>query len=444
MKTAIVLFCDDFRTKDNPALYYACQKYDNIIPVFIYNQNYLGRKIGSAAKVFLHNVLIGFNNLLGGKLVIKQGDIIKELADITNKMPIDAIYFNKSFSAQQMELEKNIGIIFANLDIGIFNGKVLFEPEKIKTGAGSYFRVFTPFSKECLKNKDLIGESLPEPIINSVHTIDSLSAHDLELLPQKDWHINLIKNWSFDYDKIKSNFLDFVNNKMDFYNENRNIPASNGSTNLSPYLRFGVMSPRFCFNIAFFREQSPNQFILEILWREFAYHVAFFNHNISTKELRPEYANFKWDNNQILLEKWQQGKTGFDFVDSGMIEMYKTGVMHGRTRMVVASFLIKDLLIDWRKGEEWFWDCLIDADYCINPFSWQWVFGSGFDSAPYFRIFNPESQKEKFDPNNTYCAKWLNKKNDKIVDHSTQRDIALHRYKSILAKDIACDNSQNN
>ena len=160
----------------------------------------------------------------------------------------------------------------------------------------------------------------------------------------------------------------------------------------------------------------------------------FYNQNIATQELKPAYKNFKWQHPSEFLTKWQEGETGYNMVDAGMKELYATGTMHNRVRMVAASFLTKDLLINWKDGEQWFWNTLVDADPAINPFSWQWVFGSGFDAAPYFRIFNPESQQEKFDPENSYCKKWLKntKRPSKIVDHSFQRKFTLEIYKNLL------------
>ncbi len=263
-----------------------------------------------------------------------------------------------------------------------------------------------------------------------------MALENLNLLPTKEneWHESLLANWTFSHQEVEANFIEFVDHKLQDYKEDRNIPSKNGNSSISPYLRFGVLSPRTCFYIASFATKENNhQFVLELLWREFAYHVMFYNQNIETEELRPEYKDFKWQNDVALLKKWQKGETGFDLVDSGMKELWRTGVMHNRVRMVVASFLIKDLLIDWRLGEQWFWDTLVDADPAINPFSWQWVFGSGFDAAPYFRIFNPDSQREKFDPDGHYCNKWLPKggRGQKIVDHKKQRAIALERYKNL-------------
>ncbi|QED22958.1 cryptochrome/photolyase family protein [Candidatus Deianiraea vastatrix] len=448
-RTAIVLFSDDFRVKDNPALHYAVKNYENIIPLYIYNETYLGRVIGAGAKAFLHNVLLSFNSLLHAEycisLIIKNGNYVDEIKKILSIEKIDAIYFNKSYTLSQIQIENDIKECFKDLDIQFFKAKLLFEPSEIKPlSGGAFYRVFTPFSKECLKNIELIEQSFPKPEqIKSIHNISSMTVENLNLLPAKEgkWAQNLLQHWTFDYDEIECNFIKFIDNKLENYEENRNIPSKNGNSGISPYLRFGILSPKMCFNAVRSKNIDINhQFILELLWREFAYHVMFYNQNIATQELKNEYKNFQWDDSKFFLQKWQKSQTGFDIIDAGMNELWHTGVMHNRVRMIVASFLIKDLLINWKIGEQWFWNTLVDADPAINPFSWQWIFGSGFDAAPYFRIFNPESQKKKFDPDGSYCKKWLPKnwKSEKIVSHDIQRKITLERYKNLRCRLVQC------
>jgi deoxyribodipyrimidine photo-lyase len=441
VKTAIVLFCDDFRIDDNPALFNACEKYENIIPLYIYKSDYIGRELGSASKVFLHHCLNAFSNLLLEKfnvqLLIKSGDYIEVLNEIiTQDNQICAIYFNHSYTIKQIEVEDEIKTIFSHLDVKSFKGKLLFEPFEIKTGQGEFFKVFTPFSKACLKNINLIPILYPVPKrFKSVHNIQGLSVENLNLLPHNegDWHKKSIQNWCFNYSKIKETFANFINQKLDDYKENRNLPSTEGNSAISPYLRFGMLSVKVCFEFAILKQPENNQFVLELLWREFAFHVMYFNQNFATVELKPAYSAFEWVWNEDLFEKWKKGKTGYDFVDAGMIELWKTGFMHSRVRMVVASFLIKDLMIDWRLGEQHFWNTLFDACPAVNPFSWQWVFGSGFDAAPYFRIFNPDLQQERFDGDMSYCNKWLENRDAlmRIVDHDIHKQIALAKYKKI-------------
>jgi len=441
-KTAIVLFSDDFRIKDNPALHHAVKNYENVIPLYIYNESYLGRPLGSASKVFLHHTLLSFDSLLtreyNVRLIVKNGYYLDVIKEIIYHSQIDAIYFNHSCTLDQIQTENKIKQDFKHLDIQSFKAKLLFDPWEIKpSSGGNFYKVFTPFSKECLRSINLIGDSYSKPEkIKSLHNIESLKVEELNLLPKQEsqWFKDLVNNWTFSYNEIEENFIEFIENRLKNYKDDRNIPSKNGNSRISPYLRFGMLSPRICFNIITLSiPYTTNQFTFELLWREFAYHVMFYNQNIATKELKNEYKCFKWDNSQDLLQKWQKGQTGFDIVDAGMTELWRTGVMHGRVRMIAASFLIKDLLINWQLGEQWFWDTLVDADPAINTFSWQWVFGSGFDAAPYFRIFNPDSQKEKFDPNGYYCKKWLPKdwRPERIVVHDVQRKVTLERYKNL-------------
>lgn len=442
-KTAIVLFEDDFRIEDNPALHYACENYKTVICLFVYQENYLGRNLGCASKVFLHNVLKSFNALLqneyGTKLTIRDGNKLEILQEIASIIQIDAIYFNRSYTKIQIEFEKSVFENFLKCDVRSFKGKLTFEPWEVSTLAGEPFKVFTPFSKACLKKLEVMREIFPKPEkISSIGEIQSLTVEDLNLLPKNEgkWHQDILENWSFDYTKINDDFDTFLETKLAFYADSRN-DLSIGNSNISPYLRFGILSANACFQVASFKVgRYDNQFCLELLWREFAYHTMYYNQQIATQELRSEYSGFPWEDDGELLEKWQKGETGFDIVDAGMHELWQTGTMHGRTRMVVASFLIKDLLTDWKTGEQWFWDCLFDADPAVNPFSWQWVFGSGFDGAPYFRIFNPDLQRQRFDEKGKYCTKWLGNfyNIERIVNHDFKKQVTLDKYKLLLNK----------
>lgn len=435
MKTALILFSDDFRITDNPALFHAAQDYQNLIFAYIYNENYCGRKLGSASKVFLHHILNSFSELLKKEkcqLVIrKNDDVLHELKILAIEIEFEAIYFNNSYTAAQIKLEEAIR---KNFTCKSFKAKLLFEPIEIKTSQKTPFKVFAPFSRECLKKADLIGNNLGKPKhLKSKHSLKSLRIDELNLLPKNQgrWHEKIAAQWEFDYNKIEKNIIKFIEEDLPSYAQNRNFPALNATSKLSPYLRFGVFSPRIIYHSAI--PFNAQQFILELLWREFAHHVMYFNQDLDKEELKSKYKNFRWEYNKNFLQKWQKGKTGFEFVDAGMQELWQSGFMHNRLRMVTASFLIKNLLIDWRAGEEWFFDCLVDACPAINPFSWQWVFGSGYDAAPYFRVFNPKLQQEKFDPKNEYCKKWLRKNYDvqEIIDYSQSRKEVLARYKEI-------------
>ncbi len=433
---ALVLFNDDFRVKDQPALYNACNDYEKVLPLFIFDENLYGRKLGSAARVFLHQVLSSFTKELKSScdldLALAKGDTNRQLQKVIANNEIAAIYFNHSYSANQLQIEQKIKDDNKDLDVKSFKAKVMFEPWEIKTGSDEHFKVFTPFFKMCMKNTDLIGDALSIKKAKSAVKIDSLQLDDLNLVPKNegDWPQRLIKYWQFDYKKLYQQTSDFLSSKLERYGNDRNMTDVEGTSNLSPYFRFGMISPRQVYHAAV-NYKNYEKFVSEICWREFAYHVLYFYPDIATKEIREEYSAFEWEYNQEDFDKWRKGETGFDIVDAGMKEIYACGIMHNRVRMITASFLIKDLMIDWRKGEEYFWDCLVDADYAVNAFSWQWVFGSGFDAAPYFRVFNPILQQDKFDPKHKYCDKWLGNRimTPQMVDHSQRRDIVLAKYK---------------
>lgn len=445
-ETVIVLFEDDFRINDNPALHWACKQYSEVVLLYIYNSCYIGREIGSASKVFLHYVLKGFTKVLETqyqtRIVIKQGDKIEILREIIHKTNASGVYFNQSYTQKQMEFESSIMKVFSHIKVRSFKAKLLFHPWQVKTSSKGWFQVFTPFSKACLQNIHLVEDVYEKPKhITNRHNINSLNVEDLELLPKNEgnWHSNVSKCYSFDYDEIYNNFNNFIETKLQFYEDERNFPSKNVNAGISSYLRFGVLSPKVCFHVASLKlGKYSNQFNLELLWREFAYHVMYYNQNIANVELKPQYSNFEWNNNAEFFQKWQKGQTGFEIVDAGMKEIYQTGKMHNRVRMIVASFLTKDLQINWKEGEKWFWNCLTDADPAVNPFSWQWVFGSGFDSAPYFRIFNPELQHQRFDADNSYCTKWLQGREilQPIVSHKLQKQIALEKYKKTLTQQM--------
>ncbi len=438
-EAAIVLFNDDFRVQDHPALWNACNDYEQVLPLFIFDENLYGRKLGSAAKVFLHHVLKSFTQELDKScelnLILAKGDTYQVLESFIKENQVDALYFNRSYTANQLKLEAKIKTHFQALDVKSFKGKLLFEPWQIKTGSGEHFKVFTPFFKLCMKNTPLIGNSLPATKAKKSKNARSLKIDCLNLLPKNegDWAHQLIRYWQFDYQNLHQKIQRFLSSKLECYGNDRNMTDKDATSNLSPYFRFGMISPRQVYHAAT-NYKNHEKFVSEICWREFAYHILYFYPDIANREIREEYSRFEWEDSDEHFDKWKKGETGFDIVDAGMKEIYARGTMHNRVRMITASFLIKDLMINWRQGEQYFWDCLVDADYAVNAFSWQWVFGSGFDAAPYFRVFNPKLQQDKFDPQHQYCDKWLGSRTTvpEMVDHSKQRDLVLTKYKKTL------------
>ena len=461
MKNALVLFNQDLRTADNPAFFYAMRDHQNVAPIFILDE-INRRPLGAASKWFLHHALENFSREIAEKfslkLTVKKGDSLTILREIFLSKKIEAIYFTRGVDQPSLQLQSQIKKLAEENSVTVFDFAVttLFEPTEIKNGSGSYYKVFTPFWRHCLKNSDVILDPLPEPKATAKQLNLGIKNDALNLLPKK--------NWAKNFEVISvSSLADFLKNKIHDYKQARDIPALNGTSKLSPHLHFGLISARQIFHAA--KKISPSegktQFLTELGWREFCHHLLFHFPELPTKSFRPDFEKFPWQKNDFLLQKWQHGQTGFPIVDAGMRELWTTGLMHNRVRMIVASFLVKDLLIDWREGEKWFWDCLLDADLASNVANWQWVAGSGADAAPYFRIFNPTLQGERFDTEGSYVKKWIPElakipnryihkpweadekllkscgvelgKNypTRIVDHNSARDFALMAFKTL-------------
>ncbi len=473
-KSALILFDCDLRIIDNPAFFHALKNHQKILPLFILDEKNK-RKFGGASKWFLHNALEALSEKLENKyslkLILKKGDSLKILEEIFTTKKIAAIYYNKLCEPYNIKLQNHIKELSEKNSIAVFDFKsqTLFDFDAIKTQAGSHFKVFTPFFNECKKNFDKIEKLLPEPSSHEISGLNEFLSDDLELLPKKNWADNFTKNWIFDYKKIQKNLDDFCSKKILNYKQARDIPDLGGTSKISPYLSFGMISPKQIFwQIQNFvitqnktNDENINQYLAELCWREFCHHLLFHFPQLPTKSFKKEFDKFPWQKNDELLKKWQKGQTGYPIVDAGMRELWISGTMHNRVRMIVASFLIKDLMIDWREGEEWFWDCLVDANLANNVANWQWVAGSGADAAPYFRIFNPTLQGERFDSEGNYVRKWLpeiaklpNKFIHKpwladkktleyckielgknypkpIVDHAKARELALAVFKSL-------------
>jgi deoxyribodipyrimidine photo-lyase len=444
VKNALVILTDTFRLKDNPALYYASQNFTNIMLVYIHNNNYLGRPLGEATQIFLHYILKSFSSELKQKynatlnlyLCENNNDYINILQNLVSKYNIQGIFFSKHNNFNQNELNKVIAEKFNSLTVKQFLANTLFNNEDIKTNKNATYSVYTPFSNKCLEIYDTKKVNIhPKPqVINSIVDSFALNLDQLNLLPKHSWYNNMVSYWQFDYAKIDEMVDSFFKNNAINYHNTRNLLDIDGTSKFSPYLRFGVLSIKELFAKAHNPENYNLTFIKELLWREFAYYSHSFYPQMHIAEIKPNFANFEWNDNMDFLKKWQYSKTGFKIIDAAMNELYQTGYMHNRARMLVASFLTKHLQVNWRFGEQWFFNTLVDADFASNPFSWQWVFGSGLDAAPYFRIFNPTLQQEKFDPQQIYINKWLPKNYNEqpIIDLKTQGAIALGKYKALF------------
>jgi len=374
MEPVIVHLKHHLRLHDNPALFKACQTSDAVIPVFIVTD-----KMGSASKAWLYHSLQSFQASLksiGLTLILRRGEEKKIIADLKKEAKTTTVFTN----------EPNL----------------LFELGSIRTKEGRPYQVFTPFWKAT--HLLPIEKPLGTPS-KGAHTpkMTSLSLEELHLQPLPSWDRDFWKTWEPGEKGAKKRLTHFLNGPISHYSVNRDFPfLEDGVSHLSPHLHFGEISIREIFH----QVKKYPSFNRQLFWREFAHHLLYhFPHTID-QPLREEFSKFPWSYNKKRLKAWQEGKTGYPIVDAGMRELWQTGWMHNRVRMIVASFLIKDLLIHWKEGADWFMDTLVDADLANNTFGWQWVAGSGADAAPYFRIFNPTLQGKKFDPEGLYVKKY--------------------------------------
>lgn len=419
-KVAIVWFRNDLRVLDNPALYHAYKKYDKVILLYIFDPE-LGAdwKIGGASKWWLHYALNNLSQTLsqeGCPLILKIGNTLEVLEQIINSTQAQEIFFNGTYEPYNLILEHKIKELCENKEITAtrFQGNLLFEPWDLKTKENKNYSVFTPFWNA---GRKLINLKDPLPKPNFKHYYSNLvgcKLENLKLLPTIDWATGLRATWEPSEKRALELWGDFIDKQLNGYSELRSRPDLIGTSFLSPYLQFGQISVKYLFHsLEFLRHQQPalspqvDKYLSEIGWREFSHHLLYYFPTLPEKNFRPQFDKFNWSNDQELLRAWKKGMTGYPIVDAGMRQLRSIGWMHNRVRMIVASFLTKNLLISWQEGAKWFWDNLVDANLANNSASWQWVAGSGADAAPYFRIFNPILQGEKFDPKGDYVRKWV-------------------------------------
>lgn len=419
----IVWFRSDLRLADNPALHAAVQKSASILPVFIWGPEEEGNwALGGASRWWLHHSLVSLHQGLAGlgaKLVIREGPALEVLRDLVRQTNAGSVYWNRRYEPTIIERDRGVkeGLRGAGVEAESFSGSLLREPWTVKTKTGGPYQVFTPYWKCCLT--DFVpGAELPRPVSirSAAPSVPSLSVEHLQLLPTIPWADGFSRVWSPGEIGARTALQSFLQTKVLQYSKDRDRPDHEGTSRLSPHLHFGEISPRQIWHacaVAAAERGIPAKiwqdwrFITELGWREFAFHLLFHFPHTPLAPLRHEFARFPWKQNAAALRAWQRGKTGYPLVDAGMRQLWKTGWMHNRVRMVVASFLVKHLLVPWQDGARWFWDTLVDADLASNTLGWQWTAGCGADAAPFFRIFNPVSQGEKFDPNGDYVRAWV-------------------------------------
>ena len=422
----IVLFRQDLRTTDNPALYYAAKSGQPVLPLYIYDDVTPDSWVmGGASKVWLHYSLKSLEERLSRlklTLHIAEGATQETLDRLIQKTKANALYLNHCYEPfwQKEELKIKRELEERGVSCHFYNGSLLFEPDALKPKTATFYKVFTPFYNSCLKmleKRDLYKE----PVTISPYKFPSAKAiEDLKLLPHHpDWSTGIHKAWKPGQEQAHAHLSHFLKKSLSCYSTGRDYPSESAPSKLSPHLHFGEISPMEILHALdekmlktpleqkLLYGKEADQFLREIFWREFAHHILHHFPSLPDSPYATKFDKMPWSENSGHLKAWQQGMTGFPIVDAGQRELWQTGYMHNRVRMVTASFLIKDLLIDWREGEKWFWDTLVDADLASNAFNWQWVAGCGFDAAPYFRIFNPTTQGEKFDPEGAYVRKWV-------------------------------------
>jgi deoxyribodipyrimidine photo-lyase len=418
----IVWFRDDLRLSDHPALHAAARTGAPVICLYVFDEP--DRPLGGAAHWWLAQSLRALQaslRTIGSSLVLRRGPAAKVIAALAQETAAQAVHWNAIAQAPYQAQADQVAVSLEAIGVASqgFPGDLLVAPAHIRNKEGRGLRVFTPFWKrvQALGNPP---KPLPAPKtlgkdLDSAATAASDRLEDWKLEPSRpDWAGGLRKRWSPGEKSAQRRLGEFLKGNLAGYSGDRDRPDRVGTSGLSPHLRFGEISPRQVWHAARFAaaehhalSSDIDKFLGELGWREFCRHLLFDVPDLATRNLQPSFDAFPWKKDDKALTAWQRGQTGYPIVDAGMRELWHTGVMHNRVRMVVASFLVKHLLIDWREGERWFWDTLVDADAASNPANWQWVAGSGADAAPYFRVFNPILQGEKFDPNGAYVRRWV-------------------------------------
>ena len=437
---SLVWFRDDLRLADNPALRAAVDRGAPIVAVFVLDEGSPGiRPLGAATRWWLHHSLASLGARLrerGGDLVLRRGPADRVIRQLVVDVDAGAVFWNRRYGGPERTVDAGIKSALREdgIEVTSFAASLLHEPWTVTTGSGTHYSVFTPYWRACLA-LPAPRAPLPEPreILGASAGAASDSLDDWHLLPTTpDWAEGLRETWEPGEPAARRRLKEFLTEDLPQYDRARDEPSAGATSLLSPRLRWGELSPFTVWHEAV-GVDGAGGFLSELGWREFAWHTLYHSPDLATENLRPAFDAFPWPPlDPAHLEAWQHGETGVPLVDAGMRELWHTGFMHNRVRMVAASFLIKNLLIDWRLGEEWFWDTLVDADEANNPFNWQWVAGSGADAAPYFRVFNPELQAKKFDPQGRYIARWAaDAPTEPIVDLGETRKAALAAYEIV-------------
>lgn len=472
----IVWLRNDLRLDDNPALAHAADTGKLVIVLFVLDDESDGiRPLGGAHRWWLHHSLISLGKdlaAIGGTLVLRRGPSAAVVASVVREAEAGALFMNRRYGQGADALDDGITESLSSIDVQIFRAQLLHDPKAVKTKTGGYYKVYTPFWRNLSESGD------PRDPIDAPKTLRGLEASQLPsdavgdwaLLPEKpDWSGGIAAEWTPGEAAAVERFELFCDKLLDDYHNGRERPADDATSRMSPHLRFGEISPFRLWHMAqaaadrrkSVAGKAIETFKKELVWRDFNYHLLYHFGPLQTENFNARFDRFPWRSSPEDLVAWQKGLTGYPVVDAAMRQLWQTGWMHNRMRMIVGSFLTKDLLIDWREGESWFWDTLVDGDIGSNTSQWQWIAGSGADAQPFFRIFNPVAQGQKFDSQGVYIRRYvpeLAKLSDKdihepwklsaatlskagvtlgetypkpIVDHGEARKRALEAYQSI-------------
>ncbi|SMF48577.1 deoxyribodipyrimidine photo-lyase type I [Alteromonadaceae bacterium Bs31] len=409
---AIHWFRQDLRLSDNPSLL-AASKAGNVLPIYILDDDNAGEyKMGGASRWWLHHSLNALNKSLKGNLRVYRGDAQAILCKLVEQNPNCSLSWNRCYEPWRIARDKSIkqALEQAGVEAQSYNGSLLWEPWQVLKKDGTPYKVFTPYYRRGCLSATAPREPLAKPRIRYAEgDFQALTIDELHLLPTVAWDVQLNGHWKIGEAPAQARLRQFIDEGLADYKEGRNYPAKKNVSQLSPHLHWGEISPNQVWYDVQRSGSGVNEDCLlsELGWREFSYALLYHFPNLPEKNLQKKFDAFPWRNNKKKLARWQQGMTGYPIVDAGMRELWQTGYMHNRVRMIVGSFLVKNLLLHWHHGKNWFWDCLVDADLASNSASWQWIGGCGADAAPYFRVFNPISQGEKFDHSGAYTRHFV-------------------------------------
>ena len=408
MGKCIIWFRNDLRLQNNLTVKNLIDRKSSVLPIYILDDDVLG----SASKTWLFKSLSELNRQLENKLKVYDGSAVEIIEKLIKKYQITEISWNRKFDFKSIQEDNSVVNMIKKHEVVpyIYNSSLMMDPEDAVKKDGTPYRVFTPFYKN-----NFIGASHTTSCIDTTDIVilenkeeGEIESFKRRLIPRHSWHKKFDKYWEPGEIGAQKKLRKFLDNGLIGYADGRNRPDLNNVSRLSPHIHFGEISPSEIANcLGDIDSEDKERFYTELVWREFSHNLLFFNPKLDTVNLQEKFNLFPWVMNKTHLDAWQKGNTGYPIVDAGMRELWETGYMHNRVRMIVGSFLVKNLLHHWHLGRDWFRDTLLDADDANNNASWQWVAGTGADAAPYFRIFNPVTQSQKFDPDGVYIRKYI-------------------------------------